>query len=218
MRVRLKGIHSNQRKLADGRIVTYHYAWRGGPRLTGEPGSPEFAVSYNEAIAFKATRQITSTLSSVLTQYEASEEAFGGLAERTKADYLGKIKLIRKEFGDLPLAALTDDRCVGLFLEWRDRLARQSRRQADYAFTVLALILAWAHERRLVKVNPCKRAGRLYSGSRVSKVWSEDQELAFLTIAPKHLRLPFILAIWTAQRQGDLLRLSWSAYDGRPAG
>jgi hypothetical protein len=38
------------------------------------------------------------------------------------------------------------------------------------------------------------------------------EESAFL--APKHLRLPFLLAIWTAQRQGDLLRLPWSAYDG----
>src|SRR5262249_18006102 len=45
-------------------------------------------------------------------------------------------------------------------------------------------------------------------------VWSDDQEAAFLGKAPKHLLLPFLLAIWTAQRQGDLLRLLWSAYDG----
>jgi hypothetical protein len=29
---------------------TYWYAWRGGPRLRGHPGSPEFHASYNEAI------------------------------------------------------------------------------------------------------------------------------------------------------------------------
>jgi integrase len=28
------------------------------------------------------------------------------------------------------------------------------------------------------------------------------------------LHLPLLLALWTGQRQGDLLRLSWSAYDG----
>jgi hypothetical protein len=28
----------------------YYYAWRKGPRLRGEPGSPEFMASYNEAI------------------------------------------------------------------------------------------------------------------------------------------------------------------------
>jgi integrase len=26
--------------------------------------------------------------------------------------------------------------------------------------------------------------------------------------------LPLLLALWTGQRQGDLLRLPWSAYDG----
>jgi hypothetical protein len=30
-----------------------------------------------------------------------------------------------------------------IFLEWRDRLARASRRQADYAWTVLARMLSW---------------------------------------------------------------------------
>jgi len=29
------------------------------------------------------------------------------------------------------------------------------------------------------------------------------------------VHLPFLLAIWTAQRQGDLLRLPWTAYDGK---
>jgi hypothetical protein len=28
------------------------------------------------------------------------------------------------------------------------------------------------------------------------------------------MHLPFLLAIWTGQRQGDLLRLPWSGYDG----
>src|SRR5262249_45522223 len=32
--------------------------------------------------------------------------------------------------------------------------------------------------------------------------------------APSHLHLPLLLALWTGQRQGDLLRLPWSAYNG----
>ena len=39
-------------------------------------------------------------------------------------------------------------------------------------------------------------------------------EAAFLERAPAHLHLPLLLALWTGQRQGDLLRLPWSAYDG----
>jgi hypothetical protein len=47
MRVHLKGVHKV--KLASGRTATYFYAWRKGPRLVGEPGSPEFVASYTAA-------------------------------------------------------------------------------------------------------------------------------------------------------------------------
>jgi integrase len=36
----------------------------------------------------------------------------------------------------------------------------------------------------------------------------------FLKLAPAHLHLPLKLALWTGQRQGDLLRLPWSSYNG----
>jgi hypothetical protein len=45
VKVDLKGI---AKVTAKGRV--YRYAWRGGPRLRGEPGSPDFMASYNEAI------------------------------------------------------------------------------------------------------------------------------------------------------------------------
>src|SRR6516162_1526429 len=53
MRIRLRGINSYTAKLADGTIRKYWYAWKGGPRLQGEPGTPEFIASYNEAAAQK---------------------------------------------------------------------------------------------------------------------------------------------------------------------
>lgn len=50
---------------------------------------------------------------------------------------------------------------------------------------------------------------------RTDKVWSAEHEATFLRIAPRHLHLPLLLALWTGQRQGDLLSLPWSAYDVR---
>jgi integrase len=130
-------------------------------------------------------------------------------------DYVKKIKIIEKKFADFPLAALTDRRSRGLFMAWRDELALRSRRQADYAWTVLARVLSWAEDRGLVAANPCARGGRLYRGSRADRVWTADDEANFLAKAPAHLHLPLMLAIWTGQRQGDLLRLTWKAYDGK---
>ena len=53
MRVRLRGINSKRKQLADGSWRTYYWAWKGGPPLRSEPGTPEFVASYNEAIAQK---------------------------------------------------------------------------------------------------------------------------------------------------------------------
>jgi integrase len=153
-------------------------------------------------------------LQSLIHGYQRSQK-FLGRSERTREDYVRQIKIIEKEFGDFPLRALTARETRGVFMDWRDRLALKSVRQADYAFTVLALILAWAEDRGKITVNPCERGGRLYSGTRVDHVWSIEDEAAFLQHAPAHLHLPLLLALWTGQRQGDLLRLTWSAYDGK---
>ena len=72
----------------------------------------------------------------------------------------------------------------------------------------------WALDRGFVAANPCEKGGRLYRGSRRDNIWTADDEAAFLKSAPMHLHLPLLLALWTGQRQGDLLRLPWSAYDG----
>ena len=212
MRIRLKGINSITKRLADRTTRTYRYAWKGGPPLRGEPGTPEFIASYNEAVARKVVPP-RGTLLSVLQGYQASDD-FTGLAPRSRSDYVGKIKLIEKEFGDFPLSALTDNRTRGIFKQWRERLALSSRRQADYTWVVLARVLSWGMDRGLVAANPCARGGRLYRGSRAEKIWTDADEVAFLERAPAHLHLALLLALWTGQRQGDLLSLAWSAYNG----
>ena len=213
MQIKLKGIYRVPMKLADGTVREYWYAWRGGPSLRGEPGTPEFIASYNEAVAQRAPTP-EGRLQALLNGYQASQ-AFLGLRERTRKDYIGQIKIIETDFGDFPLKALAARETRGVFMDWRDKLALKSVRQADYAWTVLALILVWAKDRGKITVNPCERGGRLYSGTRVDFIWSIDDEAAFLASAPEHLHLPVLLALWSGQRQGDLLRLTWKAYDGK---
>mgnify|MGYP001766562882 CR=1 FL=1 len=211
-RVRLKGLNSKTKMLASGKIVTYWYAWKGGPRLPGKPGSAEFMAAYNEAATAKR-KPPAGVLLSLMAGYQESDD-FLSLASRSRADYVKQIKKIEVEFGDFPIAALADRRTRGEFLAWRDRLAVASRRQADYAFQVLARILSWSKDRGLINVNPCEKSGRLYRATRAEMVWTDADEASFLAKAPKHLHLALLLALWTGQRQGDLLRLPWSAYDG----
>jgi integrase len=212
MRIEIKDINWTVAKLADGTEKTYWYAWRGGPRLQGEPGSPEFIGSYNAAVATKVVAP-EGRLLRLLQDYQKSQD-FLGLRDRTRADYIKQIQKIEVKFGDCPLKALARPETRGIFMDWRDELALKSQRQADYAWTVLGLVLSWAKGRGKITVNPCERGGRVYHGTRVDMVWTIEDETAFLQSALAHLHLPLLLALWTGQRQGDLLRLTWSAYDG----
>ena len=71
--IRLKGIHASHKRLADETAPVYHCAWRGGPRLKGEPGSTEFLASDDAAIATRLTLP-SGRLVSVPTRYQLSDD------------------------------------------------------------------------------------------------------------------------------------------------
>lgn len=216
MRVHLKGINRARVKLANGERVTYYYAWRGGPRLVGEPGSPEFIASYYAAIQSRREPDC-STLHSILAGYKASAE-FTEREPRTRSDYLKQLKKIEDKFGDLPLAALEDPRVTLEFRKWRDSMA-SSPRQADYAWTVLMRLLSWARGNGLTNYRPPERVERLYHADRSEKIWEETHIAGFMAIASEPLQHALMGAIETGQRQADILALPWSVYqvdkDGR---
>jgi integrase len=199
-------------RLATGEIRVYYYAWRGGPRIQAEPGSPEFIRLYQEAHASLRKPKL-GTLMTLIAEFKASAE-FQRLSPSSVRSYLSYIKLIEDEFGDLPLAALEDRRVRGEFKSWRDRFANTPRK-ADYAWSTLSRILSFAKDRGLILSNPCQGGGRLYSADRTDKLWRDEDVSAFLAAAGSELALAMMLALWTGQRQGDLLRLPWSGYDGR---
>jgi integrase len=212
VRVRLKGVASATKMLASGERVTYYYAWRGGPQLRGQPGSPEFVQSYEKAHRERHTPD-PSLFKSIISGYLASPE-FGDVRDRTKDDYMKQLAKIERAFGDLPLDALDDPLVSKVFLDWRDGMA-SSPRQADYAWTVLMLLLSWARSRGLATYRPPGRIKRLYHGDRSDKIWEDHHIAAFMTLASLPLQWALLLAADTGQRQGDLLRLPWSAHDGK---
>jgi hypothetical protein len=97
VKVELRGIAKVRAK---GRI--YYYAWRGGPRLRGEPGSPEFMASFNEAVESRRTPD-KSRFRFVVADYKGSEE-YKALAESTRAQWGKWVDRIADYFGDLSIA------------------------------------------------------------------------------------------------------------------
>ena len=82
----------------------------------------------------------------------------------------------------------------------------QAHHERRTKWTTLARILSFGEDRGLIGTNPCEGGGRLYRAARTDKIWRDDDVARFLKHAQPQLALAMMLALWTGQRQGDLLR------------
>ena len=211
MLVKLKGVHSVRVKRKDGGQRVYHYAWRGGPRLAGEPGSAAFIASYQDAHA--SLREAGSeTVGGLVALYKGSA-AFAKLADSTKRDCLSVFKLIEDEFGSMRTRAALLKDARKEFLTWRDSFAANPRK-ADRCWSVFKRVFSYAKEQGEIPHNPCEGGGKLWNGSRRESIWTEADIIRFQSVASDPMAEAMRLALATGQRQGDLLAMTWSAYDG----
>lgn len=205
--VLLKGVHVVRMRLASGKVAEYHYAWRGGPRLTGEPGSPEYVSAYQQAHASRK-QPTTGTFREVLIAYRAHDK-FAKLSAATQRDYRRYLDQIEEKFGSLPLDALDDPRVRKHFMRWRDTMADRPR-TADYAVGVLKTVLAWAVEYVMISTNQAEPIGRLHKVDKSDDIWTPEDFARFRREASDELWWTVRLAFYTALRQGDLVLTGWN--------
>lgn len=211
--VKLKGLKRYSKTTADGRRVVYWYAWEGGPRLPGEPGTPEFVAAYNAAVADR-TATPAQTLAGLVGRYRASPE-YAKLADATRKEWSRWLDRVgsdarRADIGGMSWRMLDDRRAKGPLLDWRDQWAATPRK-ADYAIQVLRRVLAFGVARGLLAYNAAEGVPQLYKSDRADQVWTEA-EIARFVAAATTPEIGFIirLACLTGLRRGDLARLSWS--------
>ncbi|MFG1463407.1 tyrosine-type recombinase/integrase [Xanthobacter sp. DSM 24535] len=214
-RVRLTGINKVKKLLADGSTATYHYHRATGLRLEGDPGSPEFIISYAKAEATVKARHSGETFNALIRSYTGSIEFEQKLAASTRTEYKRMLTKAEPEFGGMPLAALSDPRVRKDFLDWREKIAKASgQREADNRLSAISAMLTWAVDRGTLTVNYLKGFKRLYHSDRSEIIWFPEHIEAFWKVAPIEMQRALIIALHTGQRQGDILRMPWSAYDG----
>lgn len=137
--MRLKGIHIVRSK---GR--EYHYAYRGGPRLQGKPGSLEYIQSY--ADVHRHAPPTTSTLfASLVGQYKASPD-FGGSSQKWRREKSRFLDILLDEFGEDDITLFEDARTRADIIELRDRM-RNTPRKADHVIGELSAFLSWCQNR-----------------------------------------------------------------------
>jgi integrase len=214
MAIRLKDLGVKGIATTRSKGHVYRYAWRGGPRLRGEPGTPEFIASYNEAIESRRAPD-KSRFRSLVTLYKT--KAYKRLADSTRANWGPWLDRIEEHFGELRIAQFDrPEKIRPVIRRWRNRW-EDTPRTADYGMQVLSAVLSYAVD-PLGKIasNPCEGIKALYSGDRSEIIWT-DADIAELKSpkppkkgCPSAISDAVDLAAESGLRLGDLILVSWS--------
>jgi integrase len=203
VKVDLKGIAKVRAK---GR--TYYYAWRAGPRLRGQPGTPEFVASYNEAIEQYRTLD-KSRFRFVVADYKASGD-YRKLAQSTRDQWGKWLDRIADYFGELRVAQFDrPEKIRPVIRRWRNQWA-DTPRTADYALQVLSRVLAHAVELGKIAGNPCEGIKHLYNNDRSEIIWTPSDIAQMKETCSTEIAHAVDLASHTGLRLGDLVRVAWS--------
>lgn len=211
MDAKLVGLHTVKARLKNGETTAYHYAWRGGPRMTTKPGTNAFIQEFARLTKGRSKESSAETLGWLADQYHSSAD-FQKLRPSTRGDYERIIRVIKVKWGDMPLRALEARGARTLLIDWRDEM-RSTPRSADLHIAVLARIISWGKDREHVMRNPLERVGKLHSETRKDDVWLPSQIETILSDGAPHIANVVKVALWTMQRQSDVLALATIAYD-----
>ena len=202
VRIELKGIAS---ATAKGR--TYYYAWRGGPRIHGAPGTPEFMQSYHEAHENHRTPD-AGRFRSLVVMYK--QKPFKVLAPSTQRNWARFLDRIGEHFGDLRIAQFDrPEKIRPLIRQWRNQW-EDTPRTADYAMQVLSRVLSYAVDQGKIAGNPCEGIKPIYTGDRSEIIWQPADIAQLKKTCSPDIANAVDLASHTGLRRGDLIRLSWS--------
>lgn len=187
---------------------TYYYHRRTGKRVGAPFGTPEFLAEVRTLDGLPP--DLGSTMQGLIAAYKLSPE-FTSLAPRTQDDYSRVFDYLAKS-GPMPAKIISRSMVLG----WRDgALKKKGWRFANYLVQVMSLLTAWGEIRGW-----CERADRVPKLKRprdartVNRPWADNELSAMLNASAVGVRAAVAIAAYTGLREGDVIRLPWSAYDG----
>lgn len=207
-----------QRYRSRGQVYAYYRRDGKRARLPGLYGTPEFLVSYQaaHAAAEAAHRAPAERAATVAGSFQAladlyrASPAYRRMQPKTRADYDRFLDALLKKFGQHPVRLMPRAWVLDRQAELQDR-----PRTANYMLAVLRRVLAFAVEREWRGDNPAASVRALPYRRNPHRAWTRVEIAAFTgPDAPAEIRRAVLLALYTGQREGDVLRLLWSAYLG----
>ena len=147
------------------------------------------------------------SVAAIVTAYKASP-GYRDLAAKTRHDYAAYLDIIAKTIGTAAVAELRRKHVLAL----RDKHL-DTPSKANMLVTVLRIVLAFAVEREEITTNPARDIKKLKTGDGHA-AWPDSAVEAFLNTAAPMMALALKIGLYTGQREGDCLKMAWSAYDG----
>ncbi len=155
----------------------------------------------------RAPRFDPQSIGALTVAYRLSPD-WTALAEQTRRTYNVYLKELER-LQNQPVEAITRR----MILDLRDGIAVSRGRGASAGFVRSASALfGWAVDRDWIAASPVHRVKILPGGHLAA--WTLAQADHAMRALPEHYRRVVVLALYTGQRRGDLVRLPWSAYDG----
>ena len=210
VRIDLKGIHRIRKRLANGALAEYHYAWRGGPRFwdSTKPfgkDSVEYVDAYQQIM--RKRKPSEGTFQAVINAFLESQD-FKDMAPRTQKDHRKNIvhaNGIEKTFGTAPLSAFADPRIRGRAIDWRGTFAKGT---GDNMMRTLQRIVSFGYDRRMISAFHFAKIRKRSRSSRAEIIWLPEEVAAFEKVAPRYVSNILVATMETGLRPGDLRRLT----------
>ena len=208
MRVKLKGLRKVKRKLVSGQYRVHYYAWRGGPKMKSEYGTPAFVEEFHAHHKARAGEYTNAMLGYMIQQYLKSPEGMRGKI-KTVSERQRYIAGIKGKFGTLPLVGFKSPEIRMVLYEWRDEMI-DTPRTADEYMKQFGRLLKWGVKRGYVATNPLEGYEGIYEANRADMIWRPDDVRRLLANCPKETGWVFRAAIHLGARKIDIRKLKWS--------
>jgi len=221
----IKGVHRVRKKLADGTVREYHYAYRGGPQFwssvaDSRPGDRDYVFALNDSLRPsmpekpKVDRGLTVA---VMARYRNSPQ-YLNLKPRTKQDYDKFLGAFEEEFGNDRTKLFEERESLAEINDWKNRWAH-SLKQWDYATTVVTRFLNWARKHGVsIVVHYHNGIERMYRANRADFVWLPQEIAALLAVASERERRIVVAASEGGLTPQDIGRLTPDHVQRTPLG
>ena len=173
-----------------------------GPRIKlPHPADERFLAAVRQAAGPAHQRSAAGSFEALIEAYKESPE-WGELSEASRRDYGRYLDEIEGRWGDLRVAELEAAHVLAL----RDKRAKTPG-AANYLIRVLSLVISWGIPRGYRADNPCEHVRKLKTGDGW-EAWPWEAIELVQRHGPPWMWHAVALAIYTGQRQADLLAMS----------